>query len=551
MKHKITNYLVLLSAVVILAACKRDEAYSGGMVSPFISNFDLRKLYKGTDVLLNSNNMRSATSIRGVVVSDHSGANMPAGLLVIQNVRSVGTIDSLRGISIAIGQSAASYVPGDSVHVVIEGGTLKRVDGILEITGLPASAVTKKASDRPIPVNRVPSSAILARPGDFESTLVAIVKAGFDPIALPADSYQGDKVINDGFDNFTLHTEATATFAKAAGLNFNANYYGIVFNSLDANGKLKPHTRIRTLGDVRPLSSTPEIAAIIISGYMADVEGGDGNYEYMQFLATRDIDFALTPYSVVVTNNAGASTPTTVFPVKGWATGIDAVVAAPPNNLTSRTYKFNLTSGKVAKGQYFYVGGSSKLINGPNSTSIASSNWIKAKNYSTATPTNAPAGNGDDFGLYTSGLFANSGNASGFAVFEGTNIDVNSAPVDVIFIGDGGSIYSAPSVGYKIANNDFYDKIDPITLKSQPYFKSGTNTLKFSYQLPADQGFWNMLGGVYNASLGKWVKARVQTNLDLTKTSTISAIEGPAIRITTDAGGNELRRDTIPPTRLK
>lgn len=546
---KIINYLIVLSAVLIWTGCKHDDAYEGGETSPYISNFDLRKMYKGTDVTLNTSNMKGASAVRGVVISDHSGNNLPAGLLILQNTRPVGAIDSLRGIAIAIGQDAANYVPGDSVHVKIDGGTLKRQDGILQILGVTSASVTKVGAGRIIPVNRVPSSAILARPNDFESTLVAIVKAGFDPVAAPAETYKGDKVINDGFDNFTLHTEPTASFANATGLNFNANYYGIVFNTVDANGKLKPHQRIRTIRDVTPLSSTPEIAAIVISGYMADAEGGDGNYEYMQFLATRNINFAVTPYSVVVTNNAGAATPTTVFPVKGWATGVDAVTGT---GLTARTYKFNLTSGTAAKGTYFYVGGASKLINGANSTSIASSNWIRSKNYTTATPASAPAGNGDGFGLYTSGLFANSGNASGFAVFEGTDVTVNSAPIDVIFIGDGGSVFNGSTVGYRIANNDFYDKIDPITLQPQPFFKSGTNTLKYAYQLPSDQGFWNLLSGVYNADLGKWVKARTQTNLDLSKTSPLSNIEGPAIRITRDANtGVEISRDTIPPTRLK
>lgn len=545
---KIINYLIVLSAVLSWTGCKHDDAYNGGENSPFISNFDLRKIYRGTEVTLSTTNMKGASSVRGVVISDHSGNNLPAGLLILQNTRNVGAVDSLRGIAIAIGQDAANYVPGDSVHVKIEGGVLKRLNGILQITGLTSNTVTKVVSGRVIPVNRIPSSAILARPNDFESTLVALVKAGFDPVAAPADTYKGDKILNDGFDDFTLRTEPTANFANATGLNFNANYFGIIFNNVDANGKLKPYQRIRTIRDVTPLSSTPEIAAIIISGYMADAEGGDGNYEYMQFLATRDINFATTPYSVVVTNNAGASSPTTVFPVKGWATGVDAV---PGAGLTARTYKFDLTSGTASKGTYFYVGGSSKLINGPSSTSIASGKWIKAKNYSTATPAATPAGNGDGFGLYTSGLFANSGNASGFAVFEGTTVNVNSAPIDVVFIGDGGSIFNGSTVGYKIANNDFYDKIDPITLQLQPFFKNGTNTLKFSYQLPSDQGFWNMLGGVYNADLGKWVKARTQTNLDLSKTSTLLSIEGPAIRITNDANGVEIRRDTIPPTRLK
>lgn len=88
---------------------------------------------------------------------------------------------------------------------------------------------------------------------------------------------------------------------------------------------------------------------------MSDVKGGDGNYEYMQFMATRNIDFSEENFSVVVTNNAGASIPTG-FPSKGWATG----AAATKGN--ARTFKFNLTSGTVAKGEFFYVGGAANKL---------------------------------------------------------------------------------------------------------------------------------------------------------------------------------------------
>ncbi len=45
---------------------------------------------------------------------------------------------------------------------------------------------------------------------------------------------------------------------------------------------------------------------------MSDVVTGSGNdadYEYIQFMATQDIDFEKTPMAVVTTNNAGNSTP--------------------------------------------------------------------------------------------------------------------------------------------------------------------------------------------------------------------------------------------------
>ncbi|QNN44134.1 DUF5689 domain-containing protein [Pedobacter roseus] len=546
MKKIIFYSITFLSLALTWSACKKSN-YPGGVIGDYVPLYDLRNLYKGSDVTLTNENMFGSSSITGVVISDHSGKNLPEGLLIIQDKRRLGLI---RGISIPIGADAAKYVPGDSVGIKVEGAILKRVNGILQVTGISSSAITKIASNVPIPPNRVGSSFILAKPNDYESTLVAIVKAGFEPGAGPNDTYAGDKTINDGFDNFTLHTEATATFANTGGLNFNGNYYGIIFNTIGANGVLKPHQRMRTIKDAVALSSTPDIASAIITGYMADAEGGDGNYEYMQFMATRDIDFEVTPFCVVVTNNAGASSPTGVFPTKGWATGADALKT--PVGLVARTYKFNLTSGKVSKGEFFYVGGSSKLINGSKSKSIASSKWIRSKDYTVATPANAPAGNGDGFGLYTTGLFANSGNASGFAIFEGTTVDVNTAPIDVIFVGGGGSLYNAPSVGYKVANTDFYDKINPITLASQPYYRSGENTLCFNYQLPADQGFWNKLGGIYNPSLGKWIKARSQSDINLSTSSTIEDIEGTSlVRILNAVTGEYIRTDTIPPTRLK
>ena len=516
--------LTILSAAFLWSGCEKSN-YPGGTISPYLPLYDLRDLYKGTDITLSPENMFGSTSVTGVVVSDHSGKNLPAGLLVIQEKK---RLDLLRGISISIGNDAANFVPGDSVVVNITGGILKRAEGILQITGLSSGAVSKKASGIKVLPNRMASSKILERPDDYESTFVAIVKAGFDPGTMPADVYAGNKSLNDGFDNITLHTQATATFANSKELNFNANYYGVIFNKVNAEGKLVPHHHIRTLQDVKPLSSTPDIASIIISGFMADVRGGDGNYEYMQFVATRDIDFAATPFSVVVTNNAGASVPIGL-PSLGWATGS---LASTGN---ARTYKFNLTTGKVAKGEFFYVGGSAKMINGASSTSMASSKWIRAFNYSTT--------NGDGFGIKTSGLFANSGNASGFAVFEGTHVDVNSAPIDVVFIGSGGSLYGG-TTGYRIANTDFYDKVDVVSeeLTPQPFYRSGTNTMNFGY-LTSDMGYFNKLGGVYNVALGKWVKARTQIPVLLTKTSVLAEIEG--------AAPSEKNPDGFPSTSLK
>lgn len=530
MKKNIYFYLLYLSFAIVWIGCEKSN-YPGGVISPYIPIYDLRNLYKGTDLTLSPDNMFGSSKITAVVVSNHVGNNLPAGLLVVQDKK---RLSELRGISIPIGNEANNYIPGDSVIIEIAGGILKRVEGTLQIVGVNPASIKKVASGKTIPANRVGSNLILANPDKYESTLVAIVKAGFDPVPSPTDVYAGDKILNDGFDNLTLHTQANATFANTNGLPFSANYYGIIFNKLGSNGQLIPQHRLRTIEDVVPLSSTPEIADIVISGFINDVIGGDGNYEYIQLLATRDIDFSVTPFSVVVTNNAGASTPTG-FPTNGWATGGGTISPAT----TFRTFKFNLTSGFAAKGTYFYVGGSTKLINGANSTNIASANWIRSFNYTTT--------DGDGLGLRNGGFFANSGNSFGMAVFAGTTVTKDTQPIDVIFVAAGGSLFSAGSVpvGYRIANTDFYDVINPITLVSQPFYRQGSNTINFTYTTPTDAGFFYKLGGVYDPKLGRWVKARTQSAFTLTKTSTLQELEGLFPSVTTQFPNG------VEPTKLK
>jgi hypothetical protein len=527
---KIVYYI---TALVVLCSvwmgCKRDSDYIPVTVSSYISLYDLRALYNGADVTLTTEKMYGCDKITGVVISDYAQGNLPPGYLILQDKR---RLSQLRGIATSMGADAAKFVSGDSVTVTITGGTLTRADNILQIKNVPLSAVNKIEGGKSIAPNRVNSSAILADPLKYESTLVAIVKGGFDPLPKPTDKFSGDKFVNDGFDNITLHTEAGAAFANNS-LPVSANFYGIVFNTPGADGKLIPQIRLRKSEDVQLLSSSTALTSVVISGFINDVSGGDGNYEYIQLLATTDIDFAVTPFSVVVCNNAGASTPGN-FPANGWATGGGSITPAT----TFRTFKFNLTSGTAKKGTYFYVGGAAQTINGSNSTSMASSNWIRSFNYTTT--------DGDGFGTRNGGFFANSGNAFGMAVFAGTTVTKDSEPIDVMFVSTGGNLFLAgsPAQGYKVTNTDFYDVINPITLQSQPYYRQGTNTACLTYTTPADQGFFYKLGGIYNARLGRWVKARTQSIVQLTKSSSINEIEAEFPVATADKPG-------VVPTTLK
>jgi hypothetical protein len=491
--------ILYIAALVVLCGtwmgCKRESDYIKISVSPYISNFDLRLLFKETDLTLNTENLRGASYIKGVVVSDHSSNNVPAGLLIVQNSRIAGNaIDSLRGIAVNIGTDAAKYMPGDSVHINIVGATLKRVNGILQLAGVTPASVEKKATGRRVILRLVNTGELAIHAGYYESTLITVSKGKVIPVPVAGDTNAGNKTINDVIGNAVVHTETTATFAGQEPAPF-ADFTGIVFTT--ATGvQLWP----RTANDIFVL---PEIkpSALIITGYLTDPPSTDGNYEYIQFKATRDIDFAVTPYAIVTCNNAGIL----AAPATGWAFG------------GVRTYKINLNSGTVKKGQFCYVGGN-KVIWGSGSTDISNAAWIGSRQYVTV--------NGDDFGTANGNLLANSGNVAGVAVFEGLTVTGNSIPLDVIMYGGGGLVYSAgpPEAGYRITNTDKYNTIQ--NRVKVPFYGAGTNTSKFAF--PTTASTFTMLGGAYNTSTGIWSIGRTAKFITLTPSSPLSAIEEAA-----------------------
>jgi hypothetical protein len=229
---------------------------------------------------------------------------------------------------------------------------------------------------------------------------------------------------------------------------------------------------------------------IIISGFLANPAGTDGNYEYIQLKATQAIDFSASNYCIVVANNGAAT-------ASGWAEG------------GAITYKFNLTSGTVALGGVFYVGGSGKLINGSGSTDISSANWIRTISVANTS--------GDGFGSSNSvGVVGNGGsNADGIAVFSGTNITSTSIPIDVIFYGTGVGTALGASSGYKVCTNDIYSQ-------SSGLFGQGSNTTIFND--PSSANFVK-LSGTFNLTTSAWTTPRTSTSILLTASSQLSDIE--------------------------
>ncbi|RYY47670.1 MAG: hypothetical protein EOO06_12080 [Chitinophagaceae bacterium] len=494
---KIAPLLYCFVAVIMFMSCKKDN-YPGGVPYNYIGMLDLRGIYDGTDKVLTKEILFGGEKIAGVVISDHRGGNSPANLLILQDARRLNLI---RGIAIDLGANAADYVPGDSLEVDVVGATLTKVAGILQLKGVEPADVKLVSSGNAISVPIVKSNAIIAYPDQYESTLLTVAKGIFDNSYPSGTRYVGNKILKDGFGSLLLHTEPTAAYANDS-LPFLSNFTGILLNY---NTDTVPQLWPRSAADINILALVPpKLAALIITGYLADVQGtsvGDSSYEYVQLMATRDIDFTVNNFSMVTTNNAGAATPTG-FPANGWATG------------GLRTYKININSGTISKGQYLYVG-SNKNIWGPGSTDISSAKWF-TKAYA-STP-------GDGFGNAATNLLANSGNAAGIAIFDQTNVTADSIPVDVIFYGGNGSVYSPgpPARGYRITNTDYYDTRNPANQALQPYFNMGSNTGKLGF---AGANF-SKLGGTYSILTGRWSTARTLTQVPLTLSSPLSVLEG-------------------------
>jgi hypothetical protein len=525
------KYLVNLFSITILAvlinSCNRDtyEDYFGATPNDIVSILDVRPIYKGEDVVLSKGNLYGSTKVAGVVISEHAEKNLPEGLLILQDNRRVNT---LRGISIDIGAAAAKYHPGDSLLIEIAGGTLTRKNGILTITGLTEANITSRGKGF-LAVNTVTVAQLQAKPENYESTLCLVNKASFNPTLQPGEAIGGSKPINDGFGDLVLYTDPATSYAKNTPYALGA-YVGIPFMSSEGPVVF----RTRNADDIINMGSMAQ--DLLITGFMGDPKGGDGGYEYVQMMATKDIDFAVTPYSILFCGNAGTASSATPLDA-GWATG------------GQRTIKWNINSRSVKKGEFFYFGFQGKKISGSGGayTFPATTNWYQ-KTYTNS----SGAINAGDGGLVRASTFsntgpwANNGNTCGLALFKGTTVTETSVPEDVLFVATGGgnAIYDVtknPILGYRICNNDWYAMysviIDQTTYKPVvvPYlhYRSPGNATSMPYAInekypvaPTDGSLYNMMGGVYNITLGRWTTARKQVVVEMVQTTaTIDTLE--------------------------
>lgn len=510
--------LVLIALCSLCASCMKEPGILGVPTPyPYAVISDMKKMYQGTSLTLHANEIKGLKKLCGIVVSNNAGGNIPAGKVAIQ--------DANGGILLDLGSNTdMPFAFGDSLLVSFDGAVLERKNGMLQISGLSLNTVTKVGSGKTIDPVKMTLRSLADSFDRYESTLVSI--AGADVMNVGAgDKYEGTYGLNDGSGTpgeIQLHTEATAAFAhyEIPGM---ANFTGLAFyHNPDGDQKEGAGKQVwmRTKDDVA-ITGIPYSSPVIITGFLSDSRGSDcpivgavsgnvthsGGYEYIQFMALRDINFSETPFSVVTCNNGTAT-------AKGWAEG------------GARTYKFNLSSGFAAKGTFFYVGANSKVIAGYNatngkSTDISGANWARTIVINVGT-TNPATITGDGFGDSNGGFLGNSSPADGIAIFEGTEVTAESVPVDALFYGTTVGTTFSNGMGYRVPDNDHYSKANGETGEAQPFFGQGTNTYVFK-QPNTDVSSFSKLGGVITA--GSWITPRETTLIDLPLTATLPDIE--------------------------
>ncbi|MFA7274968.1 MAG: choice-of-anchor I family protein [Crocinitomicaceae bacterium] len=203
---------------------------------------------------------------------------------------------------------------------------------------------------------------------------------------------------------------------------------------------------------------------LAISEIFVNPSGTDSPYEWVELVATQNIDFSLTPYSIVVSNNGNAT-------ALGWVQG------------GSITYGFEINTGSVLAGDVVYVGGS---LMAPTGTQLRVINTLTT--------------NGDGFGNSGSGPFGNGGgNADGIAVFSQSisSITASSVPSDAVFYGTaiGGASLNATD-GYQLPINDLYN---------------GDKLLSTAYFAPEAGAGYIKATGTFNVISNTWVGTRAFT----------------------------------------
>lgn len=202
---------------MMFTACEADIPVIGDP-NPNLSIYDLRKIYNDAPVTLSKTNMKDAVSITGVVISDVDKGNAPSGKVVLQGYKG----NNVNGVVLDLGSEASNYKFGDSLVVEVEGATLARNTGILEISNV--GKVDKIASGKTPIVSAVFSSiaSLKADAEKYESTLV-MMNSMFVVDPEVGKKYGNNLKLTDWAEEIDIPVSNSASFANEEVSNL-ANY---------------------------------------------------------------------------------------------------------------------------------------------------------------------------------------------------------------------------------------------------------------------------------------------------------------------------------------
>lgn len=221
MKKKLM-ILGILGLLLGNISCKKEMKITG-VPSPLISIADIKEMFQEAPIVLKAENMLGASSICGIVISDPGNGNAPEGLVIMQGYRR----KQLRGIALALGDAAFNFTAGDSLVVKIDGATLERKDGVLQITNLPLESVTRISvnNEQKINLKTTTFTDLTKNMKVYESTLVSLQSAVVEDMPLGL-KFAGDVLLSDWANKITMQTNSNASFANNAVPGM-GNYIGI------------------------------------------------------------------------------------------------------------------------------------------------------------------------------------------------------------------------------------------------------------------------------------------------------------------------------------
>lgn len=171
------------------------ERCGGGTGGALVPIDTMRELYPGSTITLGANR------IKGIVISDYESNSVTGKNLYVE--------DETGGIVLRF--TATHFFPlGAEITVDVTGGLLGEFNGLLQIDGLPTSAVTTEGFQGVVTPRVATVNEILTNAEEWESTLVTINDATFTS---DGPTYGDTIVVTDATGSMVLFTRVEAYFS--------------------------------------------------------------------------------------------------------------------------------------------------------------------------------------------------------------------------------------------------------------------------------------------------------------------------------------------------